>query len=110
MITNIFILEQFSRVAEAYEVLRNLETRAVFDQFGEEGLKNGLPKKMGGWSEGYTFHGDAKRVFRDFFGTDNPFADFQVNPWFKIRYTGHFRLKMGIFDGRLRVLPLPKIP
>lgn len=70
--------EQFSRVAEAYEVLRNLETRAVFDQFGEEGLKNGLPKKMGGWSEGYTFHGDAKRVFRDFFGTDNPFADFQV--------------------------------
>ena len=54
---------------------------------------------MGGWSEGYTFHGDAKRVFRDFFGTDNPFADFQVNPWFKIRYTGHFRLKMGIFDG-----------
>ena len=76
---NFFILEQFSRVAEAYEVLRNLETRAVFDQFGEEGLKNGLPKKMGGWSEGYTFHGDAKRVFRDFFGTDNPFADFQVN-------------------------------
>ena len=74
-----FFLEQFSRVAEAYEVLRNLETRAVFDQFGEEGLKNGLPKKMGGWSEGYTFHGDAKRVFRDFFGTDNPFADFQVN-------------------------------
>merc|ERR1711931_54823 len=70
--------EQFSRVAEAYEVLRNLETRAVFDQFGEEGLKNGLPKKMGGWTEGYTFHGDAKRVFRDFFGTDNPFADFQV--------------------------------
>ena len=33
---------------------------------------------MGGWSEGYTFHGDAKRVFRDFFGTGNPFADFQV--------------------------------
>ena len=92
-------LEQFSRVAEAYEVLRNLETRAVFDQFGEEGLKNGLPKKMGGWSEGYTFHGDAKRVFRDFFGTDNPFADFQVNHWFKFGYTGHFRLKMGIFDG-----------
>ena len=80
----IFLLEQFSRVAEAYEVLRNLETRALFDQFGEEGLKNGLPKKMGGWSEGYTFHGDAKRVFRDFFGTDNPFADFQVCHFVKI--------------------------
>ena len=73
------LLEHFIRVAEAYEVLRSSETRAIFDQFGEEGLKNGLPKHNGGWSEGYTFHGDAKRVFREFFGTDNPFADFQVN-------------------------------
>ena len=72
------LLEHFIRVAEAYEVLRSSETRAIFDQFGEEGLKNGLPKHNGGWSEGYTFHGDAKRVFREFFGTDNPFADFQV--------------------------------
>ena len=71
-------IEHFIRVAEAYEVLRSSETRAIFDQFGEEGLKNGLPKQNGGWSEGYTFHGDAKRVFREFFGTDNPFADFQV--------------------------------
>ena len=54
---------------------------------------------MGGWSEGYTFHGDAKRVFRDFFGTDNPFADFQVNNWFKIGCTGHLRLKRVIFGG-----------
>ena len=66
------------RVAEAYEVLRSEESRAVFDQFGEEGLKNGLPKANGGWTEGFTFHADAKRVFRDFFGTSNPFADFQV--------------------------------
>ena len=89
------ILEQFSRVAEAYEVLRNLETRAVFDQFGEEGLKNGLPKKMGGWSEGYTFHGDAKRVFRDFFGTDNPFADFQVKIGRKVVILGYFEGDFG---------------
>ena len=41
---------------------------------------------MGGWSEGYTFHGDAKRVFRDFFGTGNPFADFQVT------YRGYFEV------------------
>lgn len=70
--------EQFLRVAEAYEVLKTLNTRAIFDQFGEEGLKNGLPQMNGGWTVGFTFHGDAKRVFRDFFGTDNPFADFQV--------------------------------
>ena len=47
---------------------------------------------MGGWSEGYTFHGDAKRVFRDFFGTDNPFADFQV---FHLVKKSSFLLKNG---------------
>ena len=26
------------------------------------------------WTDGYVFHGDADRVFRDFFGGDNPFA------------------------------------
>ena len=27
-----------------------------------------------GWTTGYTFHGDAGRVFAEFFGGDNPFA------------------------------------
>ena len=29
---------------------------------------------IGGWTPGYTFHGDAIRVFREFFGGDNPFS------------------------------------
>jgi len=36
--------ELFARVAEAYEVLRQQDLRAIFDQFGEEGLKKGLPQ------------------------------------------------------------------
>ena len=50
--------------------------RAVYDQFGEEGLKNGVPSgsvETGAWTQGYTFHGCADKVFRDFFGGDNPF-------------------------------------
>ena len=50
--------------------------RAVYDQFGEEGLKNGVPEgsgEAGAWTGGYTFHGSAEKVFRDFFGGDNPF-------------------------------------
>lgn len=31
-------------MAEAYEVLRQQDLRAIFDQFGEEGLKKGLPQ------------------------------------------------------------------
>ena len=48
--------------------------RVTFDKFGEEGLKAGVPAADGEFVKGYTFHGDAKRVFRDFFGGDNPFA------------------------------------
>ena len=50
--------------------------RAVYDQFGEEGLKNGVPQgsgETGAWTQGYTFHGNSEKVFRDFFGGDNPF-------------------------------------
>ena len=31
-----------------------------------------------GWTTGYTFHGDAARVFAEFFGGDNPFAGTQI--------------------------------
>jgi len=44
--------------------------------FGEEGLKGGIPvgvDESAAWTSGYSFHGDADRVFRDFFGGDNPF-------------------------------------
>ena len=27
----------------------------------------------GGFTKGYVFHGDAERVFKDFFGGENPF-------------------------------------
>lgn len=27
----------------------------------------------GAWTHGYTFHGDAEKIFRDFFGGVNPF-------------------------------------
>ena len=29
---------------------------------------------LDGWTPGYTFHGDANRVFKEFFGGNNPFA------------------------------------
>jgi len=75
--------EQFLRIAESYDVLADRTKRAMYDQFGEEGLKAGVPNagKNGAWSYGYTFHGDAEKTFKDFFGTDNPFADFSDMAW-----------------------------
>lgn len=75
--------EQFVKIAEAYDVLADRTKRAMYDQFGEEGLKSGVPNagSNGAWSYGYNFHGDAEKTFKDFFGTDNPFADFSEMNW-----------------------------
>jgi len=68
--------EQFQLIAEAYDVLSDREKRAIYDQYGEEGLKNGIPDGNGGTRGGYSFNNNAKEIFERFFGTDNPFAEF----------------------------------
>ncbi|CAG9772033.1 unnamed protein product [Ceutorhynchus assimilis] len=64
----------FSLVGEAYEVLSDPLRRAVFDQYGEEGLKRGVPGPAG-YIPGYHYHGDAMQTYKDFFGTRSPYAD-----------------------------------
>ncbi|KAI6661547.1 hypothetical protein LOD99_13420 [Oopsacas minuta] len=67
--------DRFLEVSEAYDVLSDLERRAIYDQFGEEALKVGVPCD-GKFLEGYAYHGDYLRTFHEFFGGDNPFADY----------------------------------
>lgn len=73
---------KFKQVAEAYDILSSSQRRALYDQFGEEGLKNGVPTtKEGVFTKGYTFHGDPERVFKEFFGGDNPFLElYEISP------------------------------
>lgn len=74
--------EKFKLIAEAYEVLSDKKKRDIYDQFGEDGLKNGGSCSSSGFSQGagpnftYTFHGDPRATFAQFFGTDNPFDIF----------------------------------
>ncbi|KAF0978498.1 hypothetical protein FDP41_002318 [Naegleria fowleri] len=69
--------EKFKEIAEAYEVLSDSNKRAIYDQYGEEGLKGGIPSSgaSGGFTTGgASFHfSNPEDIFRQFFGARSPF-------------------------------------
>lgn len=53
----------FSLAGEAYEVLLDNHLRAVYDKYGEGGLKKGVLTPTG-WHSPYIYHGDPIRTYR----------------------------------------------
>ncbi|KAG5490788.1 hypothetical protein JKF63_00910 [Porcisia hertigi] len=82
-----FAERKFKEVSEAYDVLSDEKKKKIYDLYGEEGLKGGLPDDGGasmggagmhtGGAHGTTYHfsnTDAFKIFNQFFGTSDPFA------------------------------------
>jgi DnaJ homolog subfamily B member 13 len=65
-----FFTIRFCRVSQAYEVLSNPKTRAIYDKQGLESLRNGTETVPG-----YVFMGNPFRIFCSFFGSENPWFD-----------------------------------
>lgn len=62
--------QKFKEVSEAYEILKDEQNRAAYDQFGHAAFENGGPGAggFGGQGGGFSGFGDIGDIFEEFFG------------------------------------------
>ncbi|KAM3915835.1 dnaJ homolog subfamily B member 2 isoform 2-T4 [Leptodactylus fuscus] len=69
--------KKFKDIAEAYEVLSDVNKRETYDRYGRAGFSGPEPSRSSSRYQGfsYTFR-SPEEVFREFFGGRDPFSDF----------------------------------
>merc|ERR1719158_108337 len=70
------VQEKFRNIGEAYAVLSDAKRRTIYDQYGENGLKEGLTTARGCKIVPWSYNVNPEEQFSDFFGSVSPFAEF----------------------------------
>lgn len=68
-------MQKFHEICEAYEVLSNLQLKTIYDQFGEDVLREGVKDDKGNYTGGYVYQQNCYQIFDQYFLQHNPFFD-----------------------------------
>ena len=77
-------------MAQAYEVLSDPEKREIYDQYGEDALKEGMGGGGGGAHDPFD-------IFQSFFGGGNPFGGKFSDQYFGLNHKSMLKLEK-LFD------------
>lgn len=100
-------LEKFHQICEAYEVLINPQWKQIYDIYGEQALREGLPDQDGICHGGYVYQQNCYEIFDTYFLRNNPFFDICDDKGIEVEGSLFGRAFGGM--NQLKLPPMPTV-